>query len=292
MNSANIDDFAVDSRSLAGALNGKLSAARHAGFSQIMLCAQDLVDPPEGTDVAVAAVLASGLRVTGFTAPINFEGLSGPMHAYKLDVARAMLGLCHAVRGRLLVLPSSTLSHACGDSPTLVRQLRQLAMLAIPLNIKIAYQGGPHGVVVKDYLHAWDLVCAADMPNLGLCMDSHDMLAAKLAPEDLQADLDMLDPDRVFLVQLADLLDGPDTSLRVMPGDGAHRDALAAIVSTLHMLGYRGDYSLAAYNTDYAAMPARHVAQRAKVSALWLGQDVLQRSVPLPNQIRLRRAAV
>ncbi|EKD99237.1 MAG: xylose isomerase-like protein TIM barrel [uncultured bacterium] len=57
----------------------------------------------------------------------------------------------------------------------------------------------------------------------------------------------------------------------------------------MHGLGYRGSYNLAAFNGDYAAMPPLHVAQRARGSALWLGQDVLQRSVPLPNQIRLRR---
>jgi hypothetical protein len=35
-------------------------------------------------------------------------------------------------------------------------------------------------------------------------------------------------------------------------------------------------------------MPPATVAQRARRSAIWLGEDVLRRSVPLPNQIRLR----
>jgi len=30
------------------------------------------------------------------------------------------------------------------------------------------------------------------------------------------------------------------------------------------------------------------VAQRARRSALWLAEDVLRRSVPLPGQLRLR----
>jgi hypothetical protein len=30
------------------------------------------------------------------------------------------------------------------------------------------------------------------------------------------------------------------------------------------------------------------VAQRALRSAMWLGEDVLRRSVPLPGQLRLR----
>ena len=32
------------------------------------------------------------------------------------------------------------------------------------------------------------------------------------------------------------------------------------------------------------------VAERARRSALWLGEEVLRRSVPLPNAMRLRRA--
>jgi 4-hydroxyphenylpyruvate dioxygenase len=30
------------------------------------------------------------------------------------------------------------------------------------------------------------------------------------------------------------------------------------------------------------------VSQRARQSALWLGSDVLRRSMPLPNQLKLR----
>ena len=291
MNSANINDFAVESSSLAGALPAKLSAVRAAGFSQITLCAQDIATHPDGVDAGVAAVLASGLRVSGFRTAVNFEGVSGPVHAYKLDVAKAMLSMCHALQCRLLVLPSSTLMQNTGNTTTLVHDLRQLAMLAIPMAIKVAYQGHRAGAVVKDYLQAWDLVCDADMPNLGLCLDTFELLTSGTSPDVMQEDLDMLDPDKVFLVRLADQLGDAPAPWRVFPGDGNHSHVLATIVSTLHALGYRGDYSLAADNDDYAAMPAQHVAQRAQASALWVGQDVLQRSVPLPNQIRLRCAA-
>lgn len=290
MNSANINDFAVESRSLAGALPAKLGAVLAAGLSQISLCAQDIVTHPDGVDAAVASVLASGLRVSAFHTTVNFEGVTGPAHAYKLDVAKAMLSMCHALQCRLLVLPSSTLAQGAGNTTTRVQDLRQLAMLAIPMAIKVAYQGASAGAMVKDYLQAWDLVCEADMPNLGLCLDTYELLASGTALEVIQEDLDMLDPDKVFLVRLADQLGDATAPWRVFPGDGNHHEALAAIVSTLHTLGYRGNYSLAAHNEDYAAMPAQHVAQRAQASALWVGQDVLQRSVPLPNQIRLRRA--
>lgn len=293
MNSANMNDFSVDSRALAGPLNAKLNAVRAAGFSQITLCAQDLVSHPDGVEAAVASVQASGLTVTAFQAACDFEGQTGPLHAFKLNLVQAMLGLCQALHCPLLVLPSSCLAPATDDPRALVCGLRQLAMLAIPLNIKIAYQGGATGAVVQTYLQAWDLVCEADMPNLGLSLDSQEVLAANTPQDDLLADLEMLDSDRIFLVQLTDLLAHaklPGQPLRVLPGDGAYREALAALVTSLHGLGYRGSYNLAAFNGDYATMPAPHVAQRARGAALWLSQDVLQRSVPLPNQIRLRRS--
>jgi sugar phosphate isomerase/epimerase len=290
MNSANMDDFSLDSRVLAGSLTAKLSAVREAGFSQITLCAGDLVAPPDGVDAAVAIVQTSGLAVSGFHATCDFEGQTGPLHAFKLDLAQAMLRLCQALRCQLLVLPASRLPATTGDSQTLVRDLRQLAMLAIPLNIKIAYQGWAGAALVQGYLRAWDLVCEVDMPNLGLGLECQEVLTANMPLDDLQADLDMLDPERIFLVQLTDLLTGAVQPVRVLPGNGAHREALAALVTSLHGLGYRGSYNLAAFNDDYAVMPAHHVAQRARSAALWLGQDVLQRSVPLPNQIRLRRS--
>lgn len=65
---------------------------------------------------------------------------------------------------------------------------------------------------------------------------------------------------------------------------------MAAFVTGLHALGYRGAFSLAVANDDYRQMPLATVAQRAWRSALWLGEGVLQRSVPLPNHIRLKHS--
>ncbi len=293
--SGNIDDFGMDTISLAGPLEAKLKAVREAGFTQIMLAARDLVGHPDGMEAAVAAVRASGLRVTGFQVLRDFEGLSGHLHDYKMDIAKSMLEMCHALDCRLLLVCSSTSVHATGETQALVRDLRKLAMLAIPMNIKIAYEALSWGRVVNEFPQAWDIICQADMPNLGLGFDSFHMFATN-TPLD---ELDMLDPDKVFLVQLADFMWTEIKSVeeriatarhfRVFPGEGVHSEALAALVTKLHGLGYRGDYSFEVFNDDYQQMPLPTVAQRAWRSALWLGEDVLRRSVPLPNQIRLKR---
>lgn len=287
MINAHLSDIGMDSRSLAGSLGSKLKAVRQAGFTRIALTHEELANHPEGLDAALATVRASGLRVSALLTRCDFEGLSGPLHDYKLGVAMNLLELCHAARCRLLVLPASALPQASADEPLLVRNLRQLAMLAIPLNIRIAYQPWSGASVCRQLLPTWELLCQADMPNLGLCLDSCELLGAAAPLEDLE----LLDGSRLFLVQLADLLDDMTTGLRVFPGEGAHTAELADMVSSLHRLGYCGDYSLAACNDDYRHLPPAQIAQRARRAAIWLGQDVLQRSVPLPNQIRLRRAA-
>ena len=295
--SGNIGDFGMDTISLAGPLEAKLKAVREAGFTQIMLAARDLVGHPDGLDAAVAAVRASGLRVTGFQVLRDFEGLSGHLHAYKVDIAKSMLEMCHALDCRLLLICSSTSVHASGETAALVKDLRKLAMLAIPMRIKIAYEALSWGRTVNEFPQAWDIVCQADMPNLGLGFDSFHMFAASTSLDEL----DMLDPQKIFLVQLADFMWTEIKSMeeriatarhfRVFPGEGVHSEALAALVLKLHDLGYRGDYSFEVFNDDYQQMPLPTVAQRAWRSAQWLGEDVLRRSVPLPNQIRLKRQA-
>ncbi|MES2910345.1 MAG: sugar phosphate isomerase/epimerase family protein [Pseudomonadota bacterium] len=293
--SGNIDDFGMDTISLAGPLEAKLKAVRDAGFTQIMLSARDIVGHPDGLDAAVAAVRNSGLRVTGFQVLRDFEGLSGHLHEYKMDIAKSMLEMCHALGCKLLLICSSTSTHATGDSKALVRDLRKLAMLAIPMNIRIAYEALSWGRTVNEFPQAWDLICEADMPNLGLGFDSFHVFATNTSLDELE----ILDPAKVFLVQLADFMWTEIKSVeeriatarhfRVFPGEGVHSEALASLVARLHALGYRGDYSFEVFNDDYQQMPLPTVAQRAWRSALWLGEDVLRRSVPLPNQIRLKR---
>jgi sugar phosphate isomerase/epimerase len=291
----NFDDFGMDTISLAGPLEAKLSAIRAAGFNQVMLAARDLVGHADGWRAAVAAVKASGLRVTGFQVLRDFEGLSGHLHEYKVDIAKSMLEMCHALDCRLLLACSSTSVHASEDPQVLIRDLRKLAMLAIPMGIKVAYEALSWGRTVNEFPQAWDIVSQADMPNLGLGFDSFHMFATNTP----LADLELLDPDKIFLVQLADFMWNEIKSVeeriatarhfRVFPGEGVHSRDLAALTLKLHQLGYRGDYSFEVFNDDYQQMPLETVAQRARRSAAWLGESVLRRSVPLPNRMRLKQ---
>jgi sugar phosphate isomerase/epimerase len=282
----NIDDFGMSSVSLAGPLEAKLKAVQEAGFTQLMLTASDLVRHIGGLDGAVAQVQASGLTVTGCQALHDFEGWSGRSHDYKVEMAKSMLEMCQALGCRLLLARSSTSKVTSADRNALIRDLRQLAMLAIPMNISIAYQADAGGHCVQEFTQAWDLVCQADMPNLGLGLDALEALKVENWPDEL----DLIDPEKLFLVQVADAMGSVEQDFRVFPGEGVHSQALAALVTHLHQLGYRGAYNFDVSNDDNQQLPLPSVALRARCAAVWLGEDVLQRSVPLPNQIRLKRS--
>jgi sugar phosphate isomerase/epimerase len=291
----NIDDFGMDTISMAGTLGTKLAAVKEAGFGQIMLQAKDIVGHDAGMDAAIALVKASGLRVTGFQVLRDFEGLSGHLHDYKVDVAKSMLEMCHALGCRVMLACSSTSTHASADLDVIARDLRKLAMLAVPFGVKVAFEGLSWGRTINEFTTAWEVVCRADAPNLGLGLDSFHAVATN-TPLDA---MDRLDPDKIFLVQLADFMWQEARSFeermatarhfRVFPGEGVHSQALAEMVMRLDAMGYRGDYSFEVFNDDYQGMPPTLVAQRAWRAAVWLGEDVLKRSVPLPGQMRLGR---
>jgi sugar phosphate isomerase/epimerase len=291
-----IRDFGMDTISLVGTLPAKLQAIRDAGFTQVMLMARDLMGHAEGPEDAVRVVKASGLRVTGFQVLRDFEGLSGHLHDYKIDIAKAMLEMCHSVGAKVLLVCSSTSTHASSDPAEIARDLRKLAMLALPLGIRIAYEGLSWGRTINEFTTAWDVVCRADAPNLGLGIDSFHAFATKTSLEDL----DMLDPRKIFLVQLADFMWNEIPSVeerintarhfRVFPGEGVHSQQVAELVMRLDRLGYRGDYSFEVFNDDYQGIPLPIVAERARRSAVWLSEDVLHRSLPLPGRMRLKRA--
>ena len=288
----NIDQFGMDTITLAGPLEGKLRAVRDAGFTQIMLQARDIAGHPGGEQAAIDAVRASGLRVTGFQVLRDFEGLTGHLHDYKIDIARAMLSMCHALGSKVLLCCSSTSTHAENDRDAFVRDLSKLAMLAVPFNIRIAFEALSWGRNINEMPQAWDIVRRANRSNLGLAVDSYHMLAMR-TPLDA---LDDVDPDKILFVQLADFMwqevRSPDERMntarhfRVFPGEGVHSAEITALVRRLDDIGYRGDYSFEVFNDDYVQMPLATVAERARRSVRYLVSQVPRRSLPARNRAR------
>jgi len=176
-----------------------------------------VVGHPGGEEAAVRAVRDSGLRVTGFQVLRDFEGLSGHLHAYKLDVAKAMLEMCRALGANVLLACSSTSAHATGDKDSLIRDLRKLALLAVPFGIRIVYEALSWGRHVNLMTQAWEIVRDADRSNLGICIDSYHVLAHGTDAGVLDA-LDGLEPGaRVIVLTWLDRADRD--VLRVHPRD-------------------------------------------------------------------------
>jgi sugar phosphate isomerase/epimerase len=292
----NIRDFGMDTITMAGTLDAKLAAVAEGGFGQVMLSARDLTNHAEGVDAAVALVRGSGLRVTGFQVLRDFEGLEGHLHGYKVDIAKGMIELCAALGSRVLLACSSVSQHATADVHAISRDLRKLAMLALPYGIRVAYEALSWGRHINEVHRSWEAVMLADMPNLGICVDSYHVLATKTPLEKL----DLLDARKIVLVQLADFMwnevQTPEERMntartfRVFPGEGVHTQALGEIVLKLDSLGYDGDYSFEVFNDDYTQMRPQAVAARARKAATWLAEDVLRRAVPLPGGSRWRGA--
>jgi len=288
----NLDHFGMDTITLAGPLESKLRAIGGAGFTQVMLNANDLAGHPAGPDAAIDAVRRSGLRVTGFQVLRDFEGLSGHLHAYKIDVAKAMLEMCHALGARVMLVCSSTSAHATAEFESLKKDLQKLAMLAVPYGIRVAYEALSWGRHVNEFPQAWELVAEADRANLGLAIDSFHILATGTSLEQI----DEIVPEKIFLVQLADFMwqeirsreERINTArhFRVFPGEGVHSEQVATLVRGLDRLGYRGDYSFEVFNDDYTQLPTAVVAERARRSVKWLTDQVSRRSLPLRHAAR------
>jgi len=202
-------------------------------------------------------------------------------------VAKGMLEICHALGSKVLLACSSTSSHATSDREHMVRDLQKLAMLALPLGIRVAYEALSWGRHVSEFPQARALVEEADRSNLGLMVDSFHMIATRTG---LDA-LDTVDPAQIFLVQLADFMWQETRSteerietarhFRVFPGEGVHSAELAKLVRRLDEMGYRGDYSFEVFNDDYLQLPLATVAARGWQSVRWLTRQTSRRSIPL-----------
>lgn len=268
--------FAMNTNTLAGTLEEKLAAVRDAGFGAIVLSGGDLVGHPDGVEVAVELVNGSGLKVSAFQMLHDFEGLSGSMLDYKIDIARSLFDMMRSVDAPLLIVASTTSPHASGDPSKIAADLAMLGSLAAPPAIRIAYGALAWGRWINEYTAAWEVVKRAGHENVGLAIDSFHVLSRGTSREPFDA----IPGERIFLVQLADYLWDLDDLIetarhrRVFPSEGNHSVAIVDLVDRLERSGYRGDYSFDVVNDDYAHLPAATVAARGRKAALWLEAQV------------------
>lgn len=277
------DSVALDICGMAGPLEVRLNAAMGRGFRQVVLSAADLASHPQGVDMAIRMVRESGVGVLALRQLDDFEGHAGALHEYKLHVAKALLGLCHAVGAQLLVVKASSAPDAGLERERIVRDLAKLSALAVPKGIRIAYRATPGSAVAADLVGAEGIVNAVERSNFGLALDTGDLFTS-------DGGLDALDRcylDQFFLVELCDLIRLDNASvgerhLRVPPGDGAFGDDIVELIRRLRVIAYGGAFCISATNEDYAQLPADVVVERAMASLQWL--LALLRHVDMPRR--------
>ena len=264
--------FAIDTVTLAGPLEDKLAATRDAGFGGIEIWAKDLVSHPSGVTGAVAAIRASGLRVTSFQLLKDYEGLADHLHEYKIDMAKSLMDLMEAVEAPLLVVASTTSPYAKGDMDKIAADLRELALLADARGIRVAFGAPAWARWINEYPAVWDAVRRADAQNLGVLINAFHLLA-RGTPLD---SLDAIPGDKIFLVQLADYLgdlrDITETAdhRRAFPNESAHREVIAHMIRKIHRAGYSGDYVFEVFNDEYLHLAPASILARARKAAEWL----------------------
>ena len=286
----NLGNFSLDTITMAGSLESKLDAAVSAGFTQITLWAKDLVGHPDGFDAALSEVRLSGLRVNAIQVMRDYEGLSGPLHRYKIETVKTMLKLCEAVGAERLLICSSTSPHASGDIQHIAADLRKVAMLATPLGLRVGFEALSWGRHVSDFELSWEIVQLADRANLGVCIDSFHVLANCSLNGTNFDGLATIPGERIAFVQLSDFMwnavrtpeERIETArhLRVFPGEGVHSAELSRMIRMIDQSGYRGDWSFEVFNDDYMQMPSEVVAARARDSAMWVAAQSERRSLP------------
>ncbi len=264
--------FAMNTNTLAGTLEEKLRAVKGAGFGAIVLSGADLVGHPDGVEVAVDLVMGSGLKVLAFQMLHDFEGLSGHMLDYKIDIARSMFDMMRSVDAPLLIVASTTSPYASGDARKIADDLAMLGSLAAPPGIRIAYGALAWGRWINEYTAAWEAVKLANHSNVGLAIDSFHVLARGTSRDGFDA----IPGERIFLVQLSDYLWDLDDLIetarhrRVFPSEGNHNVAIVDLVGRVERAGYRGEYSFDVVNDEYLHLPAPSVAARGRKAATWL----------------------
>jgi 4-hydroxyphenylpyruvate dioxygenase len=245
---------------MGGALEGKLAAAAKAGFRAIEIFENDLTffsgKPREAR--AIAADL--GLEIVALQPMRDFEAMPEAIRARNFERAERKFDLMHELGTRLLCLCSNVSDEAIDDPARAAADLAELAERARKHGFNIGYEALAWGRHVKDWIAAWDIVRAADRPNLGIVLDSFHACARGNALEPMSA----IPADRIALVQVADApalrMDPLSLSrhYRCYPGQGDFPvvDYLEAIART----GYRGPVSLEIFNDQFRGASASTIA--------------------------------
>jgi 4-hydroxyphenylpyruvate dioxygenase len=262
--------------SVSGTLDEKLRAIAAAKFHGVEIFENDLLTHP-GSPREVGMMLRDlGLACTVYQPFRDFEGMPAELRQRVFDRAERKFDVMQEL-GTDLVLVCSNVSPAClSDRKRIIDDFRELGERAARRNLRIGYEALAWGRHIWDHRDAWAVVKAVNHSAVGLILDSFHSLARAVPIDSLR----WIDPEKIFLVQIADApvmhMDPLSWSrhFRCMPGQGDL--PLVEYVATLVDIGYDDILSLEIFNDRFRAGSTATVAVDGKRSLIFLQDQVRQ----------------
>jgi 4-hydroxyphenylpyruvate dioxygenase len=279
--------------SLSGTLEQKLAAAARAGFDGVEIFENDLLSCRLGPAQVRSLATDLGVRIMLYQPFRDYEGVPDEHLTASLRRAQHKFAVMTALGADTLLVCSNVSASARDDDTRAAAQLRQLAQQASRHGIRIAFEALAWGRNISSYAHAWQVVAAADDPNLGICLDSFHILSLRDDPGPIRG----IPGDKIFFVQLSDAPLLPmdpfpwSRHYRCFPGQGSFD--LTGFTADVLAAGYQGPWSLEVFNDVFRQADAGRTAQDGMRSLLAL-EDSLARSrdrsgeLPRSSPVRLR----
>lgn len=248
---------------LRGTPEEKLAAAAEAGFDQVELWQQDVGQSTQSATGLAETVKQQGLALTDYQVLLDFDGAPDNKREAKRAEALAMLDAAVTLNARTILVPASTDS-ACVAARQ-EEDLRWLVDESASRGVRIAYEAMAWSTHINNTAAAWACVKRINAPNLGLVIDAFHIFVRNRSVADLAG----IPVEKIFLVQLSDLMSLPSADnlvdiarhQRLLPGQGNF--PLYTLLAWLEEQGYRGPLGLEVFNDRYHAQAPEEVAKEA-----------------------------
>lgn len=152
-----------------------------------------------------------------------------------------------------------------------IRVLGDLAEIAAAHNVKLAYEFlGKPDCSVHTLAQCWEIVQEADLPNVGLVLDTFHFYAGGSTLDSILA----VNAEKIYIFHINDAEDRPRKTLtdayRLLPGEGVI--PLSDILAHLRTIGFDSLCSVELFRPAYWKRNAQELATdaRAKTTALLL----------------------
>lgn len=257
---------------LSGTLEEKMLACAKAGFDGVEIFEADLVVSPSSP--AEIRALAERLELTlDLYQPFrDLEGVTEELFQDNLQRLDSKFQLMQELGMHMILVPSNVATATVHDDAVIADQLRRAAELAAQYDMLIAYEALAWGTHVNTYWHSWELVRAAEHPNLGVCLDSFHILSK----DDDPSRIEEIPAEKIFFVQLAD---APELGMDLLPWSRHHRAfpgegsfEMVQFMAHLTTAGYTGPLSLEIFNDVFRETNPDITAVDGLRSLRWIQQ--------------------